>query len=378
VTSTDAHDFGRYDPTTIAIAAGRPPRIAGGPVNTPVVFSSTFHAGGEVGYARESVPTWEAFEETLGLLEGGHCVSFASGLAALSAVLELVPVGGIVVAPDAGYSGALARLDALQEASRLTVRLVDVADASALRTACHGADLVFIESPTNPLLEICDLRALAVEIRASGALFVCDNTFATPLVQQPLALGADITLHSATKFISGHSDLLMGALVVSDPGLHERLHRIRHLTGGVPGPMESYLALRGLRTMPLRVRQAQASATELARRLTEHPAVTRVRYPGLPTDPGHAVAATQMNGFGAMLSVELRGSVADIDAMCGRTRLWVYATSLGGVESMLERRRRWDDEPKTVPAELVRLSVGCEDVEDLWADLSAALDTLSP
>ena len=378
MTSTDPDDFTGYSPDTIAIAAGRPPRVPGGPVNTPVVFSSTFHAGTDVGYARTSVATWEAFEETLGLLEGGHCLSFASGLAALSAVLELVPTGGIVVAPDAAYSGTLARLDALQDASRVSVRRVDVADAEALRLACRGASVVIVESPTNPTMEICDLRALVEATRGSGALLVCDNTFATPMGQHPLALGADVALHSATKFISGHSDLLMGAVVVTDAELHDSLRRIRNLTGGVPGPMETFLALRGLRTLPLRWRQAQANAMELAQRLSAHPAVTRVRYPGLPTDPGHAIAAQQMDGFGAVLAIEPRASATAIDEMCGRTRLWVHATSLGGVESMLERRQRWADEPDTVPDALVRLTVGCEDVEDLWSDLSTALDTLLP
>lgn len=365
-----------YARETVAIAAGRPPRIPGGPVNTPVVFSSTFHAGSEVGYARTSITNWEAFEETLGLLEGGDCLSFASGLAAVSAVLELVPIGGIVVVPDAAYSGTLARLDLLQEANRLTVRRVNVADSEALSRACQGANLVIVESPTNPTMEICDLRALAIHTRANGALLVCDNTFATPLLQRPLALGADVVLHSATKFISGHSDLLMGALVVADHELRDRLHRIRSLTGGVPGPMESFLALRGLRTLALRIKKSQSNAMELATRLTSHPSVVRVRYPGLSDDPGHDLAAAQMDGFGGILAIESVGDPASIEAMCSRTRLWVHATSLGGIESMLERRRRWEDEPHTVPEELIRLTVGCEDIEDLWADLCAALDTL--
>ncbi len=376
MTSPEPDDFSTYARETVAIAAGRPPRIPGGPVNTPVVFSSTFHAGSDVGYARTSVSNWEAFEETLGLLEGGNCLSFASGLAAVSAVLELVPIGGVVVVPDAAYSGTLARLDSLEEAMRLTVRRVNVADAEAMARACDGASLVMVESPTNPTMEICDLLALATQTRAHGTLLVCDNTFATPLLQRPLALGADIVLHSATKFISGHSDLLMGALVVADSGLRDRLHRIRSLTGGVAGPMESFLALRGLRTLALRMKQSQSNAMELATRLSSHPAVARVRYPGLSDDPGHDLAAAQMDGFGGILAIEPSGDPASIEAMCGRVRLWVHATSLGGIESMLERRRRWKDEPDTVPEELIRLTVGCEDIEDLWTDLSAALDTL--
>ncbi len=376
MTSPEPDDFSTYARETVAIAAGRPPRIPGGPVNTPVAFSSTFHAGSDVGYARTSVSNWEAFEETLGLLEGGYCLSFASGLAGVSAVLELVPIGGVVVVPDAAYSGTLARLDSLQETNRLTVRRVNAAETDAIARACEGANLVIVESPTNPMMEICDLRALATQTRANGALLVCDNTFATPLLQRPLALGADVVLHSATKFISGHSDLLMGALVVADHELRDRLHRIRSLTGGVAGPMESFLALRGLRTLALRIRKSQSNAMELATRLTSHPAVARVRYPGLPDDPGHDLAATQMDGFGGILAIEPAGDPASIEALCGRTRLWVHATSLGGIESMLERRRRWEDEPATVPEELIRLTVGCEDVEDLWTDLSAALDTL--
>jgi cystathionine gamma-synthase len=359
------------------VQAGRPQRRPDGPVNPDITLSSTFHAGGEVGYARNSNPTWEPLEDAIGELEGGHALLYASGMAAVSAVLELVPLGGTVVAAAHAYNGTRARLAELAAGGRLVVREVRVEDGAALAEACPGADLVWLESPTNPTMAVCDLAAAARVAHDAGALVVCDSTFATPLVQRPIEHGTDIVVHSATKALSGHSDVLLGVVVTPHEDLFSRLWRIRKLTGAIPGPVEAWLALRGLRTLALRVDRAQSNAAELARRLGTHPAVARVRYPGLPGDPGHAVATRQMSGYGSLLAFETVGDAAAAQSVCERTRLWLHATSLGGVESSLERRRRWADESTEVPENLIRLSVGIEDVEDLWDDLRQALDPLA-
>ncbi len=348
-------------PATRLVALGREPVSPGGQVGAPLVLTSTYHADGAVAYARGGNPTWTAFEEAVGSLEGGDALVTASGMAAVAAALSLVPHGGTVVAPDAAYNGVVASLAALEAEGAARVRPVDVTDTDAVVAATDGADLLWLESPTNPLLEVADLPALAAAAHARGVLTVVDNTFATPLVQRPLELGADVVVHSATKYLSGHSDVLLGVLVTAptDAGraLHARLERHRRLHGGIAGPVETWLALRGLRTLHLRLERATANAAELARRLEGHPALTRVRYPGT----------------GAIVSVEVAGGARAAERVCAGTRTWVHATSLGGVESTLERRRRHPDEPPRVPEELVRLSVGIEDVDDLWADLDRAL-----
>ena len=373
VPDDDAVPPQRWRPATVLVAGGRPAAEPDAPLNPPVTFASAFRAGGSLEYAREGSPSFEPLEEVLGALEGGRAVLFSSGMAAVNAVLDLLPVGGTVVAPRHAYTGVGVRLTELAATGRLRVRRVPVDDPAAVASSCAGADLLWLESPTNPMLEVADIAAAAGAAHASGALVLCDNTFATPLGQQPLALGADVVLHSATKYIGGHSDLLLGALVAADDDLAERLRVRRVLLGGAPGAMEAWLALRGVRTLDLRLRHASASAAELARRLSAHPAVARVRYPGLPDDPGHPVASRQMNGFGGVLSIETVGGPGVADAVCEGTRLWVHATSLGGVESLLERRRRWPGEAGTVPETLIRLSVGIEDLDDLWTDLDDAL-----
>jgi cystathionine gamma-synthase len=356
---------GRWSPATRAVVAGRPPREPDAPVNPPVVLTSTYHAADAPGprtYGRFANPTWEHLEDAVGDLEGGRALVLASGMAAVAAVVDRVPVGGVVVAPHAAYNTTLALLDDLAARGRLSaVRRVDVTDTAAVTRAVAGADLLWLESPTNPLLDVADLAACCAAARAAGALAVVDNTFATPLLQRPLEAGADVVVHSVTKFLAGHSDVVMGALVVPDgdahAGLHADLHRHRTLHGAVPGPWEAWLALRGLRTLALRVERGQASAAVLAARLREHPGVRRVRYPG----------------WGAVVSVEVHGGAEAAESVMRGVRLWMPATSLGGVESTVERRRRHANEPPAVPEELVRLSVGVEDVEDLWADLAAAL-----
>ncbi len=359
---------------TLVVSAGRPDRAPDAPVNVPVVLSATFHAGGPVAYGRTSNPTWEALEEVVGALEGGRALAFASGMGAISAILDLVPPGGVVVVATHSYSGVAARLRDLEEAGRVVVRLVAVQDAASVAASCEGAALLWIETPTNPAMEVCDLTAVAAAARSLGVVTVCDNTFAGPLLQRPIEHGVDIVVHSATKFLAGHSDVLMGIAVTTDDDYHARLLRTRTLIGAIPGPFEAYLALRGIRTLALRVRQSQASAMVLAERLRSHPAVTAVRYPGLPDDPGHAVAARQMSGFGAIVAFDTIGSAVDAEGFCERVRLVTHATSLGGVETLVERRRRWPEERPDIPETLIRLSVGIEDVEDLWADLCQALD----
>ena len=357
-------------------ALGRGAHEPGQPLNVPIVPASNFRAASNGATGREysrddGTPGWDALEELIGDLEGGPAVCFSSGMAAIAAVLELLPVGARVVAPGDSYTGLRGLLeDGAAAGDRWQLRTVDMTDADELAAAVAEADLVWLETPSNPLLEVVDIAAVAA---ASGALVAVDNTFATPLLQNPLALGADFAVHSATKFIGGHSDLLLGAVVCRRPEDHERLRRRREVAGATPGALEAFLALRGARTLAVRLRQAQETAGELAGRLAAHPGVSRVRYPGLPGDPHHELAARQMRGFGAVLSFEV-ADAATADAICASVRVVTHATSLGGVESTIERRAKLPDQ-EHVPAALLRLSVGVEHVEDLWADLTAALDT---
>ena len=349
-------------PATRVVRLGRETAAPGAQLGAPLVLSSTYHAGGEVAYARSGNPTWTAFEEALGDLEGGDALVLASGMAAVAAALSLLPHAGTVVAPDAAYNGVVDTLaDRVADGSAV-VRPVDVTDTEAVLQALDGADILWLESPTNPLLEVADLPTLLDAARERGVLSVVDNTYATPLLQRPLELGADLVVHAVTKYLAGHSDVLLGAIVTAptDAGraLHERLFRHRTLHGAIAGPMEVWLALRGLRTLHLRVERAQSSALELASRLARHPAVERVRHPG----------------WGAIVSIEVAGGAEAAERVAAATRVWVHSTSLGGVESQLERRRRIASEPPQVPENLIRLSVGIEDVEDLWHDLAQALD----
>ena len=347
-------------PDTLAIIAGRPAHEPDQPMSVPVHLTSTYVAGGELEYGRYGNPSWTAFEDTLGALEGGRCVSFASGMAAIAAVLDLVEPGGTIVAPRHSYTGTVAALQEREEHGRARAVFVDITDTAAVAEACADAAMVWFESPTNPALEVADIPAIVRAAHEHGALVAVDNTFATPLLQRPLELGVDVVVHSATKYISGHSDVLMGAVVTASDELAAAVVQRRSLYGAIPGPLEAFLALRGLRTLPVRLERAQATAQELVRRLDGHPALEEVRYPG----------------FGAIVSIVVRGGAEGADALVGRTRLWVHATSLGGVESTFERRRRWPLEQPTIPEGLVRLSVGLEHVDDLHRDLVGALDSL--
>jgi cystathionine gamma-synthase len=346
-------------PATVAVTAGRPPREPDQPLNVPITMASTYVAGGELEYGRYGNPSWTAFEDALGALEGGRCLAYASGMAAVTSLLDLVSLGDKVVAPRHSYNGTVVSLADLELRGRLTATLVDITNTDEVIAACTDAALVWFESPTNPALEVADIPAIVAAAHEAGARVVVDNTFMTPLLQRPLELGADVVLHSATKYLSGHSDLQMGAVVTGDEELYGVLKVRRDVQGNGPGAFEAWLALRGLRTLHVRLDRAQSNAAELARRLAGHPGLTEVRYPGL----------------GGMISIVL-SSADHADLLVRSTSLWVNATSLGGVESTFERRRRWSSEPATIPEGLVRLSVGIEDVEDLWADLSQALDAL--
>ena len=359
---------------TLAVTAGRP-RTPGLPLNVPPTFASTYRDGGPVGYGRLGNPTWTAFEEALGLLEGGKAVSFSSGMAAISAVLAEHEPGAKVVYPSGAYVGTRGLLREMQTRSALQLVPVDVCDTDSVADASSDADLLWLESPTNPLLDVADLPAILDRARRAGVVSVVDNTFCTPLNQRPLDDGASFVVHSATKYIGGHSDLLLGAVVTADDELHARLLDRRTINGAVPGAMEAFLALRGLRTLAVRVARAQETALVLAERLASHESVHRVRYPGLPSDPGHGRAAAQMEGFGAMASFELEDA-GEADALVSGLELVVATTSLGGVETTIERRARVPGE-EAIPAGLLRMSVGLEHPDDLWADLERSLEALT-
>lgn len=364
----------RLRAASVVVDAGRLPRHPGGPVNPPLSLSSTFHAGGERGYLRDGSPTTDAFEAVVGGLDGGEAVSFASGSAAFAAVLDGLPTGAVVVAPASMYWGSIDLLRADQALGRLSVRSVDIADTDATAAALPGADLVWLETLTNPLMAVADVPALCAAARAAGALSCVDATFATPLRQRPLEQGADVVMHSATKYLAGHSDALMGVLVTGDPERAAALRTQRSRTGATPGALESFLALRGVRTLDVRLRRQEDNARELATRLAAHRSVERVRYPGLPEDPGFQRARRLMDGPGAMLAFELTGGAEAAATVCERVELITHATSLGGVESLIERRAKYAGEQSIgTPPALVRFSAGIEDVDDLWADLAQAL-----
>jgi cystathionine gamma-synthase len=363
-----------WGPDTVAVQAGRPARAPGAPMNAPVTLSSTYVHDAALEYGRDGNTSCGALEAALGALDGGRAVTFASGLAAATAIAALVPPGGTVVLPAVAYFGVRNIFDRMQTDGRLTVRMVPADDTAAVLAASDGADMVWVESIANPLIVVADIPAVAAGARERGAITVVDATFATPLRQRPLDLGADIVLHSATKLIAGHSDVLLGAAICSEAAHAELMATYRHDHGSVPGAFDAFLALRGLRTLAVRLDRAEASAGELARRLAAHPHVVRVNYPGLPGDPQRDRASRVLpNGCGSMLSFDVAGTVEQTEAFLSRLRLVTHATSLGGVESLIERRARYAGDASIVGPTLCRLSVGIENVEDLWADLDAAL-----
>lgn len=359
------------------VAAGRTSE-PGAPLNVPLIPASNFILGGERTYSRgDGTPTWEALEEIVGGLEGGRAVAFASGMAAIAAVFDQLPTGAVVVLPEDCYQGVTKLAAAGAERKRWTVQRLAVDDTDGWVRACGVADLIWLESPTNPLLTVADLEAICAAPRKPGAIVVVDNTFATPLNQRPLDFGATVSVQSATKFIGGHSDLLAGVATTRDEALWQALRRSRELNGSTPGALEAFLAVRGARTLALRLERAQRNAMILAERLEKHPLVGRVRYPGLPSHPTHETARRVLRGFGTIVTFDLRGGAEFADAVCRNVKLIRHATSLGGVESTMERRSALPGQ-EHLPPSLIRLSVGIEDPEDLWNDLDAAIRSAAP
>ena len=364
-------------PESWLVAAGRASE-PGAPLNVPLVPASNFIIGAGPEYSRsDGTPTWEALEEIVGGLETGKALAFASGMAAIAAVFDQLPAGAVVALPDDCYQAVVSLAAAGTERRGWSVRRVPVDDTAGWIAACATADLVWLESPSNPLLTVADLEAICAAPRKPGAIVAVDNTFATPLNQQPLDFGATVSLQSATKFIGGHSDLLAGVATTRDEALYRALRKSRGLTGATPGTLEAYLAVRGARTLALRLQRAQQTAMLLAERLEAHPLVTRVRYPGLPSHPTHATATRVLKGFGSIISFDLRGGGEFADAVCRNVTLVRHATSLGGVESTIERRAVIPGQGH-LPPSLLRLSVGIEDADDLWADLDSAIRSAAP
>jgi cystathionine gamma-synthase len=371
-----SYDASQEKLSTRAITSGRPPRQGDSPLNTPISLNSTFTAGGPIGYGRYGNDTWSATEDAISSLEGGRSLIFSSGMAAITAAFSILPWGARIVASHEGYSGVMTLLGQYSQSGRLKVSLVDISKTEEVLAQLPGADLLWIESPTNPCLDVAELPQLISAAKSAGILVMVDNTFATALTQRPLEMGADVVMNSVTKFLSGHSDVLMGSLSTSSAELFASLESARKFNGSIAGPFEAWLALRGIRTFSLRFTQSCQSAQILAERLSKHPRVSRVRYPGLATDSQHERAKKFMATFGAVLSFEIAGSAEEADRVCDSSTIITHATSLGGVESLWERRRRWPIESQSVPETLIRLAVGCEDVDDLWADIHRALSAI--
>lgn len=362
----------KYDPATRVVSLARP-SDEGSPLNVPMMPASNFLLGTGKVYSREdSTATWNALEQVVGDLEGGECVAFSSGMAAAAAVFEQLPVDAEIALPEDCYQGVTRLVQTAVDQERWRLRRVAVTDTRGWRQALLECALVWLESPSNPLLEIADLVSICAAPKKNGTLLAIDNTVATPLNQQPLLLGADISMQSGTKFIGGHSDLLMGLLSTANAELAGRFRLTRKITGATPGVLEAYLATRGIRTLAIRLERAQANAHVLANYLDQHPAIQNVRFPGLASHPGHQLAKTQMKGFGALVTFEARGGAEAADRLCRATQVIRHATSLGSVESTIERRSAQPGQ-QHLPAGLVRLSVGIEAVADLQADLESAL-----
>jgi len=374
---------------TRAIHVGQEPDTATGAMIVPIYQTSTYlqeevgvHKGFD--YSRTANPTRRALEECLASLEGAeHGLAFSSGMGAITTVLHLLSPGDRVVAVNDLYGGTYRIFRRVYEPKgyRFALLPVDSVNAGLAGALDESTRMVWIESPTNPLMNVVDIRAAAEAASAAGALCVVDNTFATPFLQRPLELGADLVVHSTTKYLGGHSDVVGGFVATSDPLLAERLAFLQNSLGAVPGPFDSWLVLRGLKTLALRMRQHCANAARVAGWLGEHPGVERVRYPGLPSHPQHELARRQMDDFGGMVSFELAGSEEDARRVLAATRIWRLGESLGGVESLIEHpglmtHATLADSPLALPGNLIRLSVGIESVDDLLADLDQALALL--
>ncbi len=372
---------------TKAIHAGYRPDPATGAVNAPIYASSTFAQDGVGGlrggfeYARTGNPTRAALEAVLAAVEDGTFGrAFSSGMAATDCALRAVlRPGDHLVIPDDAYGGTFRLIDKVFSQWGVEHTPVPLSDLDAVRAAITSRTrLIWVETPTNPLLSIADIAGISQIAAAAGVKVLVDNTFASPALQQPLSLGADIVLHSTTKYIGGHSDVVGGALVTNDEELDAKFAFLQNGSGGVPGPFDAYLTMRGLKTLELRMGRHSANAAKVAEFLDGHAAVTQVLYPGLPSHPGHQVAARQMRGFGGMVSVRMRGGIEAARRLCSRTEVFILAESLGGVESLIElpgamTHASTAGSQLEVPEDLVRLSVGIEDPADLLGDLEQAL-----
>jgi cystathionine gamma-synthase len=374
---------------TRAIHDGQAPDAASGAVVTPITLSSTFaheevgrHSGYE--YARSGNPTRRAYEECLASLEGAvHGFAFASGMAAEDAVLRMLEPGQRVIIPDDAYGGTFRLVSKVLAPAGIEWTVADLTDVDALAESWpEGTALVWVETPTNPTLTIVDILAVCEIAHERGARVVVDNTFATPFLQRPLELGADVVVHSATKYLGGHSDVVGGFVATNDPEIAERLAFLQNAIGAVPSPFDCYLVLRGLKTLAVRMERHCFNAQAVATLLLVHPAVSTVLYPGIPVHPGHEIARRQMRDFGGMVSFLVFGGEETALELVSRTRLFTLAESLGGVESLIEHPARMThasavDSPLAVDPALVRLSVGIETTDDLVADLHEALDAVS-
>jgi cystathionine gamma-synthase len=367
---------------TLAIHAGDSQDVTAGSVAAPIHLTSTFRREADGSYphgfiyARNSNPNRNALEECLAALEGGAAgAAFSSGQAATMAVFQSLAPGDHVVAPADVYWGTVKMLREIYIPWGLTVSFVDMTDPANVSSAMRERTrLVWVETPSNPLLRITDIAAVASVARAHGARCAVDNTWGTPVLQRPLELGAHLVMHSTTKYFGGHSDVLGGALVASeDDDWFARIRLIQGTAGAVPSPFECWLTLRGIRTLPYRMRAHCENARRVAEFLAAHPAVEAVHYPGLPSHTGHAVAAAQMSDFGGMLSVQVKGGEAAAMRAVGRVQLFTRATSLGGVESLIEHRASVESPETATPRNLLRVSVGLEHPDDLIADLEQAL-----
>ena len=372
---------------TKAIHSGYRPDPATGAVNAPIYASSTFAQDGVGGlrggfdYARTGNPTRAALEASLAAVEeGAFGRAFSSGMAATDCALRAVlRPGDHVVIPTDAYGGTFRLIDKVFTQWNITYTPVALSDLDAVRAAITPQTrLIWVETPTNPLLSIVDIAAIAEVGKQNSAKVLVDNTFASPALQRPLTLGADVVLHSTTKYIGGHSDVVGGALVTNDKELDDAFAFLQNGAGAVPGPFDAYLTIRGLKTLVVRMERHNENASAVAEFLAGHPSVSTVLYPGLPTHPGHEIAARQMAGFGGMVSVRMRGGRAAAEDLCARTRVFILAESLGGVESLIEHPSAMTHASTfgsqlEVPDDLVRLSVGIEDVADLLADLQQAL-----
>ena len=367
---------------TLAIHAGGESDRETGALTPPIHLATTFKHGPAAEriagyeYQREGNPTNDRLREAIAALEGGEAaLTFASGMAAVTTLLETLPAGSTIVIPDDCYAGVRILATEFLPERGIVVHRVDMADLAAVRAACaNGVTLLWVETPSNPLMKLSDIAALTALAHEHGALLVCDNTFASPVLQQPLALGADIVMHSTTKYFGGHSDVRGGALAFKhDDELCKRVAHRLHITGAVLAPFSAWLTLRGFRSLPARMALHCSNARKVAEFLEAQPQVERVNYPGLASHPGHALAARQMRDFGGMLSVQLRGGREAALAMAGKLQLFTNATSLGGCESLVEHRASTEGPQTTTPQNLLRLSVGLEHVDDLVADLAQAL-----